>query len=255
MTAADLGGFGGERALPHFALGHRGDHGHRQGAVREEGGHAQSHGFHHQDHDGHPGARIGRGPRYDGEGLGPGGEHLGGQQMGQRRATSAHRQAVAVRAAASQHERSRRRPGGERRGQCERVRREDERQGSGTGHEGHALRDPQRSGRRGPLLDRRRHGHLGRYAMQNEQFRTFVDTKEYTLKINGEPSLLLNNTNTAAHRIQLGERGQDGQHSQRGLLPRLLGSQGRPGSHRRGLGQQGQRCAVRRQRSRCCSSA
>ena len=37
---------------------------------------------------------------------------------------------------------------------------------------------------------------LGRYAMKNEQFRTFVDTKEYTLKISGEPSLLMKNTNS-----------------------------------------------------------
>ena len=37
---------------------------------------------------------------------------------------------------------------------------------------------------------------LGRYAMKNEQFRKLVDTKEYTLKISGEPSLVLKNTNT-----------------------------------------------------------
>jgi serine-type D-Ala-D-Ala carboxypeptidase (penicillin-binding protein 5/6) len=37
---------------------------------------------------------------------------------------------------------------------------------------------------------------LGRYAMKNEQFRKFVKTKQYALDIDGEPSLLLKNTNT-----------------------------------------------------------
>jgi serine-type D-Ala-D-Ala carboxypeptidase (penicillin-binding protein 5/6) len=37
---------------------------------------------------------------------------------------------------------------------------------------------------------------LGRYAMKNKQFRQFVDTKQYTLQIKGHQSLLINNTNT-----------------------------------------------------------
>jgi D-alanyl-D-alanine carboxypeptidase (penicillin-binding protein 5/6) len=36
---------------------------------------------------------------------------------------------------------------------------------------------------------------VGRYAMKNEQFRKLVDTKQYTIDIGGEPSLLLENTN------------------------------------------------------------
>jgi serine-type D-Ala-D-Ala carboxypeptidase (penicillin-binding protein 5/6) len=36
---------------------------------------------------------------------------------------------------------------------------------------------------------------VGRYAMKNEQFRTFVDTKQYTLQISGRSPLVINNTN------------------------------------------------------------
>ena len=36
---------------------------------------------------------------------------------------------------------------------------------------------------------------LGRYAMKNEKFRDFVDTKKYTLSIDGREPLLLTNTN------------------------------------------------------------
>lgn len=36
---------------------------------------------------------------------------------------------------------------------------------------------------------------VGRYAMKNEQFRKLADTKQYTIDIDGEPSLLLKNTN------------------------------------------------------------
>jgi D-alanyl-D-alanine carboxypeptidase (penicillin-binding protein 5/6) len=36
---------------------------------------------------------------------------------------------------------------------------------------------------------------LARYAMQNEQFRNFVDTKQYTLEIDGRSPLVINNTN------------------------------------------------------------
>jgi serine-type D-Ala-D-Ala carboxypeptidase (penicillin-binding protein 5/6) len=36
---------------------------------------------------------------------------------------------------------------------------------------------------------------LGRYAMKNEEFRNFVDTKTYTLSIDGEKALQLTNTN------------------------------------------------------------
>jgi D-alanyl-D-alanine carboxypeptidase (penicillin-binding protein 5/6) len=36
---------------------------------------------------------------------------------------------------------------------------------------------------------------VGRYAMENEQFRTLVDTKQHTIEIDGRTSLLLKNTN------------------------------------------------------------
>jgi serine-type D-Ala-D-Ala carboxypeptidase (penicillin-binding protein 5/6) len=36
---------------------------------------------------------------------------------------------------------------------------------------------------------------LGRYAMKNDQFRKFVDTKQYTLQIDGRSPLVINNTN------------------------------------------------------------
>src|SRR3990172_6577569 len=55
-SAADLGAL--------VPGSHRRGHGQREDPLPEEGHHQTAHGFHHQDHDRHPGARVWGGPRF-----------------------------------------------------------------------------------------------------------------------------------------------------------------------------------------------